>query len=202
MLNIQIVMKAADAVVFLSLLLLALKYYALSPNVFDVITIVAMIYVMLRNRDINTVSLITIMALAKIIDAVIFYDYQLINPYLFYALVAIINFSLVRLVHVRFLLLYRYGPSFIRNHRGLTFTHQDAMLGWVYSAAAALPTLALIEHSIRHFNLLGFEPMFFYTLYKPVQLLLAIIMIVVLYLMTYPKSAEAKEKRAKSSMDA
>ena len=198
----QTVMKVVDAVVFLSLLLLALKYYALSPNLFDVITIVAMIYVMVRNRDINTVSLIAIMLLAKIIDAVIFYDYQVINTYLFFALVAVINYGLVRLVHVRFLLLYRYGPSFIRNHRGLTFTHQDAMMGWIYSAAAALPTLALIEHSIRHLNLFGFKPMLFYTLYQPTQLLLAIIMILVLYLMTYPKSAEAKEKRAKSNLDA
>lgn len=53
MVNMQTVMKVVDAVVFLSLLLLALKYYALSPNVFDVITIVAMIYVMVRNRDIR-----------------------------------------------------------------------------------------------------------------------------------------------------
>ena len=76
------------------------------------------------------------------------------------------------------------------------------MIGWVFSAAAALPTLALIEHSIRQLKWFGFEPMFIYTLYQPLQLLLVIITILVLYLMTYPKSAEAKERKAKSNMDA
>lgn len=190
-----------DATVFIVLFILAVHYFTLNPNIFDVLAIVAMAYVMVSNRDINTVSLITIIATAKLLESVIFYNYTMVNPYFFYAFFAAANYMMVKIVHVRFLVLFRYGPSFIRHHKKLTFTHQDAMMGWVFSASAALPALTLVEHSIRHLDWFNFKPMFFYTLYKPGQLLLTIITILVLYLMTYPKSAEARDKKDRDDLD-
>ena len=191
-----------DATVFIALFMLAVHYFALNPNIFDLITIAALGYVMVSNRDINTVTLIAIIAIVRVIDSVIFYDYAAMNPYLYYVTVAMVNYSLVHVVHVRFLVLFRYGPSFIRHHKKLAFTHQDAMMGWVFSASAALPALMLVEHSIRHLDWFNFKPMFIYTLYQPAQLVLAIITILVLYLMTYPKSAEARDKNDKDDFDA
>jgi hypothetical protein len=159
-------------------------------------------YVVARNRDINTISLIAIIAIVKTTASVIFYDYAAINPYLSYAVFAVANYMMVKAVHVRFFVLFRYGPPATRKHKALTFTHQDAMMGWVFSATAALATLTLVEHSIRHLDWLNFKPMFFYTLYQPAQLLLVVITILVLYLMTYPKSAEAREAKGKRDLDA
>ena len=190
-----------DATVFISLFMLAVHYFTLNPNVFDILIIVAMAYVMVSNRDINTVSLISIIATAKLLESVIFYYYTEVNPYFFYTFFAVANYMMVKVVHVRFLILFRYGPSFIRHNKKLTFTHQDAMMGWVFSASAALPACMLVEHSIRHLDWFNFKPMFFYTLYQPAQLLLAVITILVLYLMTYPKSAEARDKNDKDDFD-
>jgi hypothetical protein len=194
--------QAIDATVFITLLLFANQYHAKNPNSFDIVALLAALYVMLRRRDINTLSLISLMLIAKVVESVVFYDLRAINPYLYYAVVAGGNAIWVRLVHLRFMLLFRYGPRFFRHNKALTFTHQDAMIGWLYSATAGLAAVTLVEHSLRHLAGLNIEPMFFYTLYQPGQLLLAVATIVVLYLMTYPRSAEARVAKTKESLDA
>jgi hypothetical protein len=164
--------------------------------------IAAMIYVMVRNTDVNTVTLISIILTVRIIDSVVFADYERLNPYLFYAGMIVANAIMINIVIVRPVLLSRYGPKPLRGHERLTMTHQDAMIAWLYFAHAVVPALTLIEHIIRHLDDIDFRPMFIYNIYKPTQLVLAVLGILVLYFMTFEKSREARDAKQRENTNA
>lgn len=195
------IIKIIDVVVFAGLFILAFEYYAENPSVFDVITIVALVYVALRNPDVNTVTLISLILIERAIDSTILYFIgdQNLSAYIYYPMIAAINAGMLFLVVVRPVLLSRYGPEFLREHKRLTMTHQDAMIAWLYFAFAALPILTLIEHIIRHLDDVTWSPMFFYNLYQPAQLVLGVLAIMVLYFMTFEKSKEARDARKREA---
>jgi hypothetical protein len=95
-----------------------------------------MIYVMVRNPDVNTVTLISIILAVRIIDAVVLADYDQLNPYLFYLGMVAANAIMINIVIVRPILLSRYGPKARRGHERLTMTQQDATIAWLYLAAS------------------------------------------------------------------
>ncbi|NQZ07015.1 MAG: hypothetical protein HRT35_07620 [Algicola sp.] len=194
-------LKIIDTVVFLILLVLASIYHKANPNIFDIIGITAMIYVMVRNPDVNTVTLISIILTVRIIDSVALADYDQLSAYLFYAGIAAANAFMISVVIVRPVFLSRYGPKFLKNHKRLTMTHQDAMIAWLYFAHAVAPIVVLIEHIIRHLDDVDYKPIFFYNIYKPTQLVLAVLGILVLYFMTFEKSKEARNARAREKTE-
>jgi hypothetical protein len=172
-------------------------YHKANPNIFDIIGIAAMIYVMIRNPDVNTVSLISIILLVRLFNTFVLTaigDGGL-NPYLFYSSIIIANTVMIGIVIARPALISQYGPKFIRDHERITMTHQDSMIAWLYFSHAVLPVLVLIEHIIRHLDDVDFKPMFFYNIYKPTQLILAVLSILVLYFMTFEKSKEARDAK-------
>ncbi|NQZ07018.1 MAG: hypothetical protein HRT35_07635 [Algicola sp.] len=194
--------KIIDITVFLILLVLAGIYHKASPNIFDVVGITALIYVMVRNPDVNTVTLISIILTVRVIDSVLLASYEQLNPYLFYAGIAAANALMIAVVIVRPVFLSRYGPKFLKINERLTMTHQDAMIAWLYFAHAVAPVIVLIEHIIRHLDDVDFKPMFFYNIYKPTQLVLAVLGILVLYFMTFEKSKEARDTRTREKLNA
>jgi hypothetical protein len=194
--------KIIDIAVFLILLILAGIYHKANPNIFDIVSITAMIYVMVRNPDVNTVTLISIILAVRVTDSVLLADYEQLNAYLFYAGIAAANALMISVVIVRPVLVCRYGPKFLRDNKRLTMTHQDAMIAWLYFAHAVAPVIVLIEHIIRHLDDVAFKPVFFYNIYKPTQLVLAVLGILVLYFMTFEKSKEARDERAREKLGA
>lgn len=198
------IIKAIDVVVFAACFMVAANYYVAFPLIFDAVAVVALIYVAARNPDVNTVSLISIILTVRLVSAAVFFAIgeAALNPYLFYFSLVVMNGAMIGVVIARPVLLAKYGPKFLKQNKRLTMTHQDAMIAWLYFAHAALPALTLIEHIIRHLDDLDFSPMFFYILYKPAQLFLAVLGILVLYFMTYEKSKEARDERKRRKLDA
>jgi hypothetical protein len=78
-------------------------------------------------------------------------------------------------------------------------THQDTMIAWLYFFHATLPVPVVIEHIIRHLDDVDFKPIFFYNIFKPTQLILAVLGILVLYFMTFEKSKEARDARVREN---
>lgn len=195
------ILKIIDIVVFTTLLIFAVKYYESNPSIFDVISIITMIYVMVRNPDVNTVSLILIILAVRLLYAFVLTSIgdTSLNSYLFYSSIIASNVIMIGVVIARPALISKYGPKFIRNHERITMTHQDAMIAWLYFAHAVVPIVVLIEHIIRHLDDVDFKPMFFYDIFKPTQLVLAVLAILVLYFMTFEKSKEARNAKEKSS---
>lgn len=187
-------LKFIDAIVFTGIFLLAVKYLESQPNIFDILSIAAMVYVMIRNPDVNTVTLISIILLARVLDSIIFADYQSLNVYIYYITIAAANAAMVLVVWVRPLLVAKYGPKFVRKNPRLTITHQDSMVALLYMAYTVLALLMLGEHTIRHMDSLDLNPMFIYNAYEEIYLVLTVLSMAVLYFMTFEKSKERSNK--------
>lgn len=196
--------KIIDITVFALLFVAAFSFYKADPGIFDLVSFAAMIYVAIRNLDINTVTLVAVILIVRSITGLAFYliGEGNLNPYLFYSSLAVANVLMIGVVIVRPVLISRHGPKFIRGNKRLTMTHQDAMFAWLYFAHAVLPVVTLAEHIIRHLDDVDLKPMFFYNLYKPAQLVLAILGILVLYFMTFEKSKEARDARKREQVKA
>lgn len=193
---IKIILKLIDIVAFAGLFVLAFQHRETNAHIFDIISVVAMIYVMARNPDVNTVTLISFILAARVMDSLAFADYQNLNPYLFYTVIAVGNTVMVGIVWARPLLVAKYGPKFLRENKRLTITHQDSFIALIYMAYAFLPVMMLIEHIIRHLDDVSFKPIFVYNSYEEIHLLLAALSILVLYFMTFEKSKEAQKAKA------
>lgn len=187
---------------FAGLFVLAFQYRETNAHTFDLISVVAMIYVMARNPDVNTVTLVSIIIVARVLDSFVLAGYQNLNPYFFYMTIAAGNAAMVMVVWVRPLLVAKYGPKFVRNHPRLTITHQDSMIALLYMAYTILPLMMLIEHIIRHLDDLTLNPIYVYNAYEEIHLLLAVLGMAVLYFMTFEKSKEAKKAREKEQIKA
>lgn len=198
----KIALKIIDVIVFASIFIVAAQYLETHPNIFDIISVVAMFYIMARVPDVNTVTLVSIILVARIIDSLIFADYQNLNPYFFYSLIAVGNIVMVGIVWARPLLVAKYSPKFLRENKRLTITHQDSFIALLYMAYAILPVIMLIEHIIRHLDDVAFKPTIVYNAYEEINLLLAALSMLVLYFMTFEKSKEARKAREKKETEA
>lgn len=192
-------LKLIDVAVFIGLFYLGLEFHVDDPNIFDVVYVTAMFYVLIRKHDINTVTLVLIVMLIRLSDSVLFFDYEDFNGYVFYSTLVLINLFGVGLIWFRPWLVSNFGPNFVRNHNGLAVTHQDLMMGFLFSVQALFQLLALLEHVSRHFDDIGLggifdvhwwreHSLFIYTRYEMGQFVFSVAGLAILYFMTFDAS--------------
>lgn len=187
--------KLIDLIAFTALGYFSFIYYTTNPNTFDVISIAAMAYVAIRKPDINTITLILILVIERIADAIILYNFEQINAYVFYLSVATANMLVVVLILFRPWITSNYGLKSMRGNKNLAVTHQDMVLGFVLSIAVVFQLLALLEHTLRHLDDIGLDglfgawsPMFIRDIYQSVLFGLSIINFTILFYMTFDAS--------------
>jgi hypothetical protein len=187
--------KAVDITIFIALLYCGFHFYEVNPNTFDIISITAMAYIVIRKPDINTITLILILMIERIADAIILFNFEQINAYIFYLSVATANMLIVVLILFRPWAASNYGPKSMRDNKNLAVTHQDMVLGFVLSIAVVFQLLALAEHTLRHLGDIGLDglfgdwsPMFIRDIYQSMLFGFSIINFIILFYMTFDAS--------------
>ncbi len=201
-------LKAADLVVFSILAYLAAQYYVVNSNMFDAINIGALAYVMIRRPDINTVTLTLLILAGRLIDSVLLYDMQQVGGYIAYPVLFLFNVVAIVLIWFRPLLVSKYGVGRMRNHKELAVTHQDIVIGFLFTLQAIFQLLAFIEHLSRHLDDIGLAQVLdanwwyensriIYNHYEEIQFLFAVLGLLILYFMTFDSSKIKREDRKK-----
>jgi hypothetical protein len=195
----QAILKVFDAVLFIGLLYFIYVSYTSNLNLFDFIGLLAIVYVMIRRPDVNTVTLGVLLLSVRLFDSLVFYDYENTNAYVFYSALIIINLIVVVAIWFRSFITANYGPARLRHHKDLAVTHQDLVIVYVFLCQAAFQLFALLEHITRHFDNVGLgglfdvnwwrqNSMFIYNLYPEVQMTFSIVGLGILYYMTFDAS--------------
>jgi hypothetical protein len=189
--------KSIDALAFAGLIYLNIQYYG--DHYFYLISILAMLYIMVRRRDINTISLVIIILIPELTNLPIFpfNPSQFSNSYLQYSSFAIMNAMIVMFTWLRPKLLLKYGGSLIKDQQTLHTTYQDVFIGVTYGLHTLFQVAYLLEHLIRHLDDIGleglfghWEPMLIYNMYPIQQFGYTIFALAGLYYMTFDISKE------------
>ena len=186
--------KTVDFVVFSSLAYLASLYYVNDYMAFEIINAISMIYVASRKPDINTITLIFILMTGHLIAIALNYPVD-ISGYQTHGILVVLNATLVALAALRPVFLSKYGPKFIIENKNLILTHQDMIMTGLLTLQTVWQLCQLFEHLIRNRHDIGlgglfgnWSPMLFYDTYKTGQFGFSILMLIVLYMMTFDKS--------------
>ena len=184
-----------DFFVFAVLTYFAALFYVTEPSIFDTVHIIALLYVMVRRFDVNTVTLVLVILTVKIAESLIFADISGFSGYTFHASIMLLSFVCVFVVSLRAYIVSQLLPSSSKLQQNLTVTHQDLVIGFTFLAQAMVQLLMLFEASLRNigdFDFTGtldqqwwFEnARLLYDNYKSIQFGLAMLGILVLWLMT------------------
>ncbi len=200
--NTRIVLKLADAMVFITAIYLGVQFYISNSYFFDFIGLAVVAYIALRKPDINTITLIAILMATVLTPVVFIYSATSLNNYWLHSLLLIINIAGVVLIWMRPFLLLKYGPLFIRQNKNIAVTRQDWALGYLFTFQALWQLVLFIEHLIRHLDDIGLDglfgnwtPMHFYNVYEVGQFGFSILTLMILYFLTFDKSKETSKAR-------
>jgi hypothetical protein len=193
------ILKIFDAVLFIVLLYFIYISYTNNLNLFDFIGLLAIVYVMVRRPDVNTVTLGALLLSVRLFDSIVFYDYENTNAYVFYAALVLFNVLAVLGTWFRSFIISNYGFGRLRHHKDLAVTHQDLVIAYVFICQAAFQLLALLEHIVRHLDDIGLSDlfdtvwwrhnaMFIYNSYPIIQLIFSVTGLAILYYMTFDAS--------------
>jgi hypothetical protein len=199
------ILKALDATLFIGLLYFIYRYYLNNPNTLDFVGLLAIVYVMIRRPDINTMTLGALLLSARLFDTLVFYDFENANPYVFYAVLVLINVLIVLGIWFRSFIITNYGPGKLKHHKDLAVTHQDLVIAFVCIFQAVFQFLALLEHVTRHFDDVGLDGLFdvnwwqqnsmlIYNVYPEVQQVFSVAGLAILYYMTFDASKYKRHK--------
>ncbi|MFT4925131.1 MAG: hypothetical protein ACI8WB_001221 [Phenylobacterium sp.] len=110
------------------------------------------------------------------------------------------------LIHYRPTIVAKYGPSFVRYNKTLTFTRQDSLMALFLLLHSGFYLAQLIEHILRHLDDIGLEglfgpwrPMMIYDSFQSGQLLFTIFELMILYFMTFNKSKTSLKDKTSSN---
>ncbi len=178
--------KLLDVAVFTTLIYLALSYYPVNAHVFDLTNIAALIYVLVRRSDVNTRTLVTLAIMYKVVDSVVLYQYQGINPFLFYTALIALNLLFAYLVTHRPVHFSKYGPW---KGSKLTITNQDDIILLFLVVQIIWMVLLLLETATRRINEWFYEnSRILYDLYPEIQIGFAVISLMTVWFMTTDKA--------------
>lgn len=204
-------LKIVDVVVFLFLFGLGgYTYLGDYLNLFDAVSIIAMLYILIRKRDVNTVTLVLILLSVRLLEGVVFYDYAQINAYVFYSAQTISNVIVVGLIWSRPSMICKLGPKFIQDNKNLAVTQQDLVMGFLFGVQALFHILAFLEHLSRHLDDIGLDKYvdvqwwsetsrFIYNNYQAGQLMFSVVGLLILYFMTFDASKVVRHKDHESA---
>lgn len=192
-------LKLVDIFVFSLLLYFAYSFYSqyaasLDPSFafnFDLVVLGAMLYVMARRPDVNTVTLVMSLLAIRVVDSLFLPYMESIGGFIYYSATLLLLVALVVIVWLRPLIfsriwLWKDNPNF-------AVTHQDNVFASLVTVQAVFMLLMLIEHGTRKFGPWWYEnSRILYNNFESIQLLFTIAGILILYYMTHDK---AKAKR-------
>lgn len=183
--------KLLDISVFSGLIYLALSYYAINAHVFDLVNITALIYVLVKRSDVNTRTLVTLGIMYKVIDSAVLYQYEDMNPFLFYTALISLNLLFAYLVIHRPVHFSKYGPF---KGKQFTITNQDDVILLFLVVQIIWMVLLLLETATRRINQWFYEnSRILYDLYPEIQIGFAVISLMVVWFMTTDR-ARAQSK--------
>jgi hypothetical protein len=199
-------LRITDITVFAILFYLGLMSYIDNPNIFDVLNTIAVLYVLVRRQDINTLTLVAILIPMHLFNGIVFFHYEQVNGYVFYAAQMASHAVAVILICFRPLVVSRVGPPALRGNKNLAVTQQDLLMGFVLTIQAIFQGLALLEHVSRHFadiglgNVLDAQWWFensrlIYNHYETGQFMFTVTALIILYFMTFDASKIERNKR-------
>jgi hypothetical protein len=186
--------KFVDITVFILLTYLGLSYYTTNAHIFDLVCITALVYVLVRRTDINTKTLVMLGIMYKIIDSVVLYQYQDINPFVFYTVLILLNAFFAYLVIHRPVHFSQFGPW--KGKSGFTITNQDDIILLFLVVQVIWMVLLLIETATRRINEWFYEnSRILYDVYEEIQIVFAVISLLVVWFMTTDTGKEDSKLR-------
>lgn len=193
----RVALKILDALVFAIFIYLGIQSYQVDHKMFDLISLLAMVYVAIRKPDINTLSLIFILFIASLIPAIFIYGNEQLGGFALYSMLFLVNIAGIIAIWSRPFMLLRYGPrNWMQQHAAaIRPNKQDQILGLLFSLQALWQLMQFLEHLIRHRNNIGLEtlfgnwlPMFLYNIYQTGQFGFAILTLLILFIFTRSNS--------------
>jgi hypothetical protein len=189
------ILKIVDFIVFSVLFYFGIQNYIVNPNIFDVVNIIALVYVMIRRPDVNTVTLVLIILIGRVFDSLAFFDFQNSSGYILYSTLFFMNLIAVIVIAFRPVLISKIMPS----NKNLAVTHQDMVIGFLFTLQGVFQLIMLLEHMTRTFDVIGLgeffdvewwakNSLFFYNKYEIGQFIFAVAGLVILYFMTFKRS--------------
>lgn len=192
------ILKAVDLVLFAALTYWAYLYYVADPHIFDVVNLVALVYVMVRRPDVNTLSLAFIILAGRVLDSALLYNVDQWGGFVAYPVLILFNIAGILLIWFRPVIASKYGPGAMHDHDDFAVTEQDNVLGLLLTVQAIFQGLMLIEHATRLINPWMFEhSRILYDQYEVVQFVFAVIGVGILYFMTFDASKIKRSDRKK-----
>ena len=194
--------KVVDTAVFLLLGYLAFDQYrqyietgaSSSDLLFTAINVVAALYIILRKRDVNTITLGLVIIGILCVGRILLSDPTNSSGFYAYVVYAILNWLTVYLIWFRPLLFSNIKP--FKGKGGFHVTKQDNVMWMVYAANGLFMVLMLIEHATRRINTWWYEnSRILYNNYETIQIVFVILGLVTLYFMTFNHSKEKRPDR-------
>jgi hypothetical protein len=164
---------------------------------FDGVIFTALLYVMVRRPDVNTITLAMICMIGRVIDVLLLnYNIEQLGGFVHYPLLMVINLAALAATWTRPVLFSKIWPW--KNNPHFAVTHQDNALGIVFSFQALFMFLLLVEHTLRRINDWMMENfLFLYNILPFVQFLSTIVVFGILFYMTFDASKIKRSDRQK-----
>ncbi|MFT4926236.1 MAG: hypothetical protein ACI8WB_002334 [Phenylobacterium sp.] len=206
MVSTKVIGKIIDLCVFSLLIYLASQYYTHDPLAFELINTLSMLYVAIRKPDINTVTLISVLVVWHFTALVLTFSdvVSVISSYQTHGTLIVFNAFLAMFIALRPVFIEKLGPKFIANNKNLKLTHQDMIMTGLLTLQMVWQICQFLEHLARHTEDIGLDglfgdwsPMLFYDTYKTGQFGFSILMLIVLYFMTFDQSKTKPKPKAR-----
>ena len=190
-------LKVIDALAFLIFGAFALYHFQLyrvtmvdfHGHLFEVTTITALIYTMVRKRDVNTVTLGLIVLTIFLIGNMPFFSSMATSGFSVYLVYFLFNLLAVVLIWLRPFLFSRLSSW--GSEQDMHITRQDRYMWATYALNALFMLAMLIEHGLRKIDQSWHEnARFLYNRFELIQLIFIAFGLLVFYYMTFDASKE------------
>lgn len=189
--------KVIDALAFLTFGAFALYHFQLyratmvdyHGHLFELTTAIAVIYTMLRKRDVNTVTLGLIVLTTYLVGNMPFFSSMSTSGFSVYLVFFIFNCFAVVLIWLRPLLFSRITPWW--RTQDMRITRQDRYMWVTYALNGVFMLAMFIEHGLRKIDDSWHEhARFLYDRFELIQLIFLMVGLLIFYYMTFDASKE------------
>lgn len=204
--NTKIIAKLFDLAVFCIFGYFAITYYQqytttldiIAAYKFDLVYVATVVFVMLRRRDINTVTLAVTILIIKILSRLLLFNTHGMSGFIVYPLLLLMDLLAVYLLWFRPVIFSKYGGPF-KNKPGYAITNQDEVMWVLYGLNGIFMLLMTLEHASRKINTWLYEnSRLLYNSYETIQFLFMVGGLVVLYYMTHDNSKAQRSTRKRN----
>ena len=203
--NTKIWLKLFDLTAFCIFGYFAIHYYQLYASTqvniaaykFDLVYVAAVLFVMARRRDINTLTLGVTILVVRAVARLLLLDMHGLSGFVVYPLFLLIDVIAIQLIWFRPVIFSKYIDPF-KGRFGYAITNQDEVVWVLYALNAVFMLLMTLEHASRKINSWFYEnSRILYNSYETIQFIFMIGSLIVLYYMTYDASKERAIRKGK-----